>query len=60
MFQYLGSFDGESYVLFNQNDILSIRMTTLYSWLTGGDFDIDLQAVLGVDAGMSLCSYFFS
>lgn len=60
MFQYLGSFDGESYVLFNQNDILSIRMTILYSWLTGGGFDIDLQAVLGVDAGMLLYYYIYS
>ncbi|KAK1647553.1 hypothetical protein QYE76_065358 [Lolium multiflorum] len=49
MFQILQSYDGESMCLFSQKDILNIRMTMLYSWLTGGDFNIDLKDVLGVD-----------
>ncbi|KAK1603787.1 hypothetical protein QYE76_034036 [Lolium multiflorum] len=49
MLQILQSYDGESMCLFSQKDILNIRMTMLYSWLTGGDFNIDLKDVLGVD-----------
>ncbi|KAK1615166.1 hypothetical protein QYE76_020683 [Lolium multiflorum] len=49
MLQILDSYDGESMCLFSQKDILNIRMTMLYSWLTGGDFNIDLKDVLGVD-----------
>ena len=52
MLQILQSYDGESMCLFSQKDILNIRMTMLYSWLTGGDFNIDLKDVLGVDPGM--------
>lgn len=52
MLQILDSYDGESMCLFSQKDILNIRMTMLYSWLTGGDFNIDLKDVLGVDPGM--------
>lgn len=54
MLQVLQSYDGDSMVLFNQGDILNIRMTLLYSWLTGGDFNIDMKSVLGVDLGVSL------
>jgi hypothetical protein len=53
MFQILNSFDGVNLVSFGQGDILNIRMTLLYSWLTAGDFNIDLQAVLCVEAGSS-------
>ena len=52
MLQILQSYDDESMCLFSQKDILNIRMTMLYSWLTGGDFNIDLKDVLGVDPGM--------
>ena len=57
MLQYLQSWDGESYVIFDQNDILNIRMTLLYSWLTGGDFNIDIKSILGVDPGIFLFLY---
>jgi hypothetical protein len=54
MLQILQSWDGQSLVIFNQADILNIRMTLLYSWLTAGDFNIDLHALLGIDAGIFL------
>jgi hypothetical protein len=57
MLQILQSYDGESMCLFSQKDILNIRMTMLYSWLTGGDFNIDLKDVLGVDPGMIFTFY---
>jgi hypothetical protein len=28
-------------------------MTMLYSWLTGGDFNIDMKATLGIDQGIN-------
>ena len=56
MLQILLTYDGKSMVVFSQNDILNIRMTLLYGWLTRGDFNIDLRGLLGVDAGM-LCVY---
>jgi hypothetical protein len=57
MFQILQSYDGESMCLFSQKDILNIKMTMLYSWLTGGDFNIDLKDALGVDPGMNFTFY---
>ena len=45
------TYNGVSLLMFKQDDLLNIRMTTLYSWLTGGDFTIDLQSVLNVEAG---------
>jgi hypothetical protein len=62
MFQILNSFDGVNLVSFGQGDILNIRMTLLYSWLIVGDFNIYLQAVLGVQAGSTFlftCFLFF-
>jgi hypothetical protein len=56
MFQILNSSDGVNLVSFGQGDILNIRMTLLYSWLTAGDFNIDLQAVMGVEAS-SICLF---
>ena len=38
---------------FTQRDILNIRMTMLYSWLTGGDFNIDMKSTLGIDPGIN-------
>ena len=52
MLQVLQSWDGENFVIFKQDDILSIRMTLLYSWLTAPQFNIDLKSVIGVDPGI--------
>ena len=52
MLQFLLTYDGKGMVIFTQNDILNIRMTLLYGWLTGGDFKIDVKGLLGVDAGI--------
>jgi hypothetical protein len=59
MLQILQSYDGNSLVDFQQRDIINIRMTLLYSWLTVGGFDIDMKAVLGVDPGMKFCVFVF-
>ena len=58
MLQTLQSYDGDSMLMFDQNDILHIRMTLLYSWLTASDFNIDMKAVLGIDPGSNI--FFFS
>jgi hypothetical protein len=39
-------------LIFKQADLVNIRMTTLYSWLTAGDFNIDLKSLLGVEGGI--------
>lgn len=57
MLQNLQSWDGENFVIFMQDDILSIRMTMLYSWLTSPYFNIDLKAVFGVDPGIFILSF---
>ena len=54
MLQTLQSYDGDGMLIFNQDDILHIRMTLLYSWLTSSDFNIDLKAVLGIEPGRNL------
>jgi hypothetical protein len=59
MLQILQSYDGNSLVDFDQRDIINIRMTLPYSWLTAGGFDIDMKAVLGVDPGMKFCFVVF-
>ena len=51
MLQNLQSYDGNGLISFDQKDILNIRMTVLYSWLTASDFVIDLKSVLGIDPG---------
>ena len=53
------TYDGDSLLIFSQEDILNIRMVTLYSWLTSSVFNIDLKELLGVDAGNSVFSFFF-
>ena len=51
------TYDGDSLLIFSQEDILNIRMVTLYSWLTSSVFNIDLKELLGVDAGNSVFSF---
>ena len=58
MLQNLQSYDGHGLILFEQKDILNIRMTMLYSWLTASYFSIDLKNAIGVDPG-SYCIYLF-
>jgi hypothetical protein len=55
MLQILQSYDGNSLVDFDQRDIINIRRTLIYSWLTAGGFDIDMKVVLGIDPGMKFC-----
>ena len=57
MLQNLQSYDGHGLILFEQKDILNIRMTMLYSWLTASYFLIDLKNAIGVDPG-SYCNFF--
>lgn len=52
MLHLLLTWDGVGYVIFVQDDILNIRMTTLYSWLTAGDFNIDMKGLFDVEAGI--------
>ena len=52
MLHLLLTWDGVGYVIFMQDDILNIRMTTLYSWLTAVDFNIDIKGLFGVQAGI--------
>ena len=52
MLQVVLTYDGNSLLIFKQEDILNIRMTTLYSWLTDSDFNINLQDVLGLEPGL--------
>ena len=52
------TYDGDSLLIFTQGDMLNIRMVTLYSWLTSSDFNIDLQELLGVNAGNSVFFFF--
>ena len=54
MLQNLNSYDGNGLVIYGQKDILNIKMTLLYSWLTKSDFAIDLKAIIGVEAGSKL------
>ena len=58
MLQVLLTYDGNSLLIFKQEDILNIRMTTLYSWLTDSDFNINLKDVLGVEPGSKLFCLF--
>jgi hypothetical protein len=41
------------------DDILNTRMTTLYSWLTDSEFNINLKDVLGIEPGNKLYLGFF-
>ena len=62
MLHLLLTWDGVGYVIFMQDGILNIRMTTLYSWLTAADFNIDIKGLFGVQAGIPhvlLCSIFY-
>ena len=52
MLHLLLTWDGVGYVIFMQDNILNIRMTTLYSWLTAADFNIDIKGLFGVQAGI--------
>jgi len=61
MLQNLQSYDGEGLIGYEQKDILNIKMTTLYSWLTASDFNIDIKGAIGVDAGRNIlffCPHF--
>jgi hypothetical protein len=60
MLQILLTYDGNSLLIWTQDDALNIRITTLYGWLTGGDFNIDIHNLLGIEPGRMFIISFIS
>ena len=58
MLQNMHSYDSIGLVIFDQEDILNIRMTILYNWLVNSDFRIDIQAIFGVNPGIMSWPFF--
>ena len=58
MLQNMHSYDSTGLVIFDQEDILNIRMAILYNWLVNSDFHIDIEAIFGVKPGNLFLSIF--